>query len=115
MRAPTPTQSDRGLGARTPLVDFLAKDPAIRSNTSVCLKIVDPAIAALPPRRGGLAKSLAPLRKGRRRLRHRRLSRRAAGPADLVRRDCRDADLDALTPWLDYAFALEKAKLAKAA
>src|SRR3982750_2124795 len=33
--------------ARTPWVDFLAKDPAIRSNTSVCLKIVDPAVMAL--------------------------------------------------------------------
>src|SRR5499427_9928641 len=35
--------------ARTPWVDFLAKDPAIRSNTSVCLKVVDPAITSLTP------------------------------------------------------------------
>ena len=28
--------------ARTPWVDFLAEDPAIRSSTSICLKIVDP-------------------------------------------------------------------------
>src|SRR5205085_3723328 len=34
--------------ARTPWIDFLAKDPAIRSNTSVCLKVIDPAIASLP-------------------------------------------------------------------
>ena len=33
--------------ARTPWIDFLAKDPAIRSNTSVCLKFVDPAITSL--------------------------------------------------------------------
>src|ERR1700757_349972 len=33
--------------AKTPWIDFLAKDAAIRSNTSVCLKIVDPAITAL--------------------------------------------------------------------
>ncbi len=33
--------------ARTPWVDFLAKEPAIRSNTSVCLKVVDPAMTAL--------------------------------------------------------------------
>src|SRR5215469_434484 len=33
--------------ARTPWIDFLAKSAAIRSNTSVCLKIVDPAVAAL--------------------------------------------------------------------
>src|SRR5690348_4165361 len=32
--------------ARTPWIDFLAKDPATRSNTSVCLKIVDPAITS---------------------------------------------------------------------
>ena len=37
--------------ARTPWIDFLAKDPAIRSNTSVCLKVVDPAVTALPPTR----------------------------------------------------------------
>src|SRR6185369_3889086 len=32
--------------ARTPWVDFLAREPSIRSNTSVCLKVVDPAIVA---------------------------------------------------------------------
>src|SRR6266446_10332667 len=35
--------------AKTPWIDFLAKDPAIRSNTSVCMKVVDPAITALAP------------------------------------------------------------------
>src|SRR6476661_4706163 len=34
--------------ARAPWIDFLAKDPAIRSNTSVCLKVVDPEIQKLP-------------------------------------------------------------------
>src|ERR1700754_4941742 len=33
--------------ASTPWIDFLARDPAIRSNTSVCLKIVDPAVGKL--------------------------------------------------------------------
>src|SRR5579864_2448065 len=33
--------------ARTPWVEFLASDPAIRSNTSVCLKIVDPGVTTL--------------------------------------------------------------------
>ena len=37
--------------AKTPWIDFLAKDPAIRSNTSVCLKVVDPAITSLTPTR----------------------------------------------------------------
>ena len=35
--------------ARTPWVDFLARVPETRSNTSVCLKVVDPEVAALPP------------------------------------------------------------------
>src|SRR4030088_1940681 len=35
--------------AATPWVDFLAKQPAIRSNTSVCLKVVDPAVTMLTP------------------------------------------------------------------
>ena len=35
--------------AKTSWIDFLASDPAIRSNTSVCLKIVDPAITSLTP------------------------------------------------------------------
>src|SRR6201999_588883 len=34
--------------ARTSWVDFLAKDPAIRSNTSVCMTVIDPAFASLP-------------------------------------------------------------------
>ncbi len=33
--------------AKTAWVDFLAKDPATRSNTSVCLTIVDPAVAEM--------------------------------------------------------------------
>src|SRR3954451_8973504 len=35
--------------ARTSWIDFLARDPAIRSNTSVCFKVVDPAITSLTP------------------------------------------------------------------
>src|SRR5712691_10860664 len=35
--------------AKTPWIDFLAKDPAIRSNTSVCMSVVDPAITSLTP------------------------------------------------------------------
>src|SRR5260370_6725696 len=33
--------------AKTSWIDFLAKDPAIRSNTSVCMKVIDPAITSL--------------------------------------------------------------------
>src|SRR5881296_2073239 len=35
--------------ARTPWIDFLAAAPPIRSNTSVCLKVVDPAVTKLAP------------------------------------------------------------------
>src|SRR6202012_1070530 len=35
--------------ARTPWVEFLAADPALRSNTSVCLKVVDAAVSKLAP------------------------------------------------------------------
>ncbi len=35
--------------AKTPWIDFLARDPALRSNTSVCLKVVDPAVTRLAP------------------------------------------------------------------
>src|SRR5260370_25401181 len=46
--------------ARTPWVDFLARDPAIRSNTSVCLKVIDPAVAALSAdAQSAFAKTLA--------------------------------------------------------
>src|ERR1700685_1714986 len=36
-----------GWVARTTWIDFLASDPALRSNTSVCLKVVDPAVTRL--------------------------------------------------------------------
>ena len=36
--------------AKTPWIDFLARDPALRSNTSVCLKVVDPAVTRLAAR-----------------------------------------------------------------
>ena len=53
--------------------------------------------------------------KGRRRLRHRRLPRRAARLAHLVRLDRRESDVEALTHWLDWAYAKAKDALAKAA
>jgi phosphoserine aminotransferase len=37
-----------GWVARTPWVEFLAGDPAIRSSTSICLKFVDPWFTELP-------------------------------------------------------------------
>src|ERR1700742_1718169 len=46
--------------ARTSWIDFLAKDAATRSNTSVCLKVVDPTVTALTlDAQAAFAKSLA--------------------------------------------------------
>ena len=110
-------QGHRRLGREDAWVDFLAKDPATRSNTSVCLKIVDPAITSLSAdAQAAFAKELATrIEKEGVGLRHRRLSRRAGGPAHLVRRTVERADIAALTHWLDWAYAQAKAALPKAA
>ena len=73
---------------RTPWVDFLVSDPAIRSNTSVCLKVVDRARdLAAAGGSGEFAKNLAALLEKRGRGPRRGLVPvRAAGPAHLVRR-----------------------------
>ena len=103
--------------ARTPWIDFLAKEPAIRSNTSVCLKIVDPAITALTSDlQADFCKKLVAL-----------VEKENAGfdfahyrdaPAGLriwcgATVDAKDVAL--LTQWIDWAFAKAKAALPKAA
>ncbi|HEY6027527.1 MAG TPA: phosphoserine transaminase [Pseudolabrys sp.] len=103
--------------AVTPWVDFLAPDAAIRSNTSVCLKVVDPAVTRLSAdEQVAFAKSLAAA-----------VEKEGAGydlghyrdaPAGLriwCGATVEKADVEALTPWLDWAFAETKAALAKAA
>jgi phosphoserine aminotransferase len=103
--------------ARTPWIAFLAQDPAIRSNTSVCLKVVDPAVGKLPAdAQASFVKGMA-----------------AALEKQGVAYDIdsyRDAplglriwcgstieasDVEALTLWLDWAFAKSKDALPKAA
>ena len=101
LRAPRRRQSrvHRGLG-RAHAVDRLSgARSGVAFHTSVCLKVVDPAISRLAAdAQAAFVKSMAAAaRKRRRRLRHRRLSRRAAGPAHLVRRHRRAADVEALT------------------
>ena len=66
--------------ARTPWIDFLAKDPATRSNTSVCLKVVDPAVTALAGRRAG------GVRQGARGARSRRKASPTTSPPTATRR-----------------------------
>ncbi len=103
--------------ARTPWVDFLTADPRIRSNTSVCLKVVDPAIAAIPPAgQAAFAKALEDLLE-REKVAFDIGAYRGAPPG--LRIWCgatiETSDIEALTPWLDFAFAKTKGDLAKAA
>ena len=93
--------------AKTAWAGFLAEDPACRSNTSVCLKVIDPQISDLPAEaRADFAKKLASL------LEKEGVALDVGGYRDAppgLRIWCGatvDAsDLDALTPWLDWAFA----------
>jgi phosphoserine aminotransferase len=103
--------------ARTPWVDFLAKNPAIRSNTSVCLKVVDPAIGKLAPEaQAAFVKGLAAAldKEG---VAYDIDAYRDAPPG--LRIWCGStaerADVEALTQWLDWAFAQSKDALTKAA
>ncbi|MFY9898697.1 MAG: phosphoserine transaminase [Xanthobacteraceae bacterium] len=103
--------------ARTSWIDFLTRDPALRSNTSVCLKVVDAAVTRLSAEaQAGFVKEIA-----------------AALDKEGVAYDIgayRDAppglriwcgstversDVEALTLWLDWAQAKVKAALAAAA
>jgi phosphoserine aminotransferase len=103
--------------ARTPWIDFLARDPALRSNTSVCLKVVDPTVSRLPAdaqatfvrgitaalEREGIAYDIDAYRDAPTGLR--------IWCGSTVER----GDVEALTLWLDWAYANAKEALAKAA
>ena len=100
--------------ARSDWADFLASDPAVRSSTSVCLKIVDPWFESLDAElQASVPKKLDALLE-------------AEGAAFDIN-GYRDAppglriwagstvetsDLEKLFPWLDWAFATVKADLA---
>lgn len=103
--------------ARTPWIANLAREPATWSNTSVCLEIVDPDIAALSAdAQARFAKEMAA-----------RLEAEGAAYDAGAYRDAppglrfwtgstiETADVEALLPWLEWAFAEGKAALAKAA
>jgi len=92
--------------ARTPWVDFLVSDAAIRSNTSVCLKVVDARVTSLSAAgQAEFAKNLAAIleREG---VALDAASYRSAPPG--LRIWCgatiEQSDLQSLTPWLDWAF-----------
>lgn len=101
----------------TPWVDFLAVKPKTRSNTSVCLTFSDPAVAALPAdAQANFAKGIVAF-----------LEKEGVGldlghyrdaPAGLriwCGATVQTRDVKALLPWIERAFAAEKAKLQKAA
>jgi phosphoserine aminotransferase len=103
--------------ARTAWVEFLARDPATRSNTSVCLKVVDPQVTALAPdAQAAFATALAAA-----------VEKEGAGYDLGHYRDAppglriwcgatvEAADVEILTQWLDWAFARTKNALPKAA
>lgn len=93
--------------ARTDWVEFLAVDPAARSNTSVCLSIVDPSVAAMAEAdQAALAKALAALLDDEG-IAYDIGAYRDAPPG--LRIWCgatvETSDVEALTHWLDWAFA----------
>jgi phosphoserine aminotransferase len=103
--------------AVTPWIEFLAKDPANRSNTSVCLKVVDPAVGRLP------AEGQAAFVKGMAAALEKEgiaydIDAYRDAPAGLriwCGSTVERADVEALTLWLDWAFARSKDALRKAA
>jgi phosphoserine aminotransferase len=102
---------------RTKWIDFLARDPASRSNTSVCLKVVDPAVGRLAPEgQAAFVKGIAAAleKEG---VAYDIDAYRDAPPG--LRIWCGStverADVEALTQWLDWAYAKAKDALPKAA
>ncbi|TGE01198.1 phosphoserine transaminase [Methylobacterium nonmethylotrophicum] len=116
-------RADRNAGviaawaARTPWIANLAEDPKTASNTSVCLVVSDPDVVGRGPEAvAAVAKGIATTleREG---VAHDIGAYRDAPPG--LRIWCgatvEASDLEALTPWLDWAFAQEKARLTQAA
>ena len=98
-------------------LDHLAADPKTRSNTSVCLSVVDPRVTALDPAgRKTFAASIATALDDEG-VAHDIGAYRDA-PAGLriwCGATVEKSDLEALTPWLDWAFHTRVSALAQAA
>jgi phosphoserine aminotransferase len=103
--------------AKTPWIENLATVKATESNTSVCLKFTDPAVTSLPlDGQAAFAKSVASA-----------LEKEGVAMDIAYYRDAppglriwcgstvERSDVEALTPWLDWAFHNAKATLSKAA
>jgi len=103
--------------ARTPWIDFLTRDPALRSNTSVCLKVVDPAVGRLSAEaQAAFTKGIAATLENEAVAYD--ISAYRDAPAGLriwCGSTVESSDVAALTLWLDWAYAKAKAALAAAA
>ena len=89
---------------RTPWVDFLCEDVANRSNTSVCFRVVDPALTE--EQRAAAAKKVASLLEAEGVAYDIGAYRDApAGLRIWAGATVELADMQALTPWLDWAYA----------
>jgi len=103
--------------AKSDWAAFLAENPETRSNTSVCLVIKDKAVTALDDeKQAAFAKAIVS------RLDKAGVAYDIGGYRDAptglriwAGSTVESADLEKLVPWLDYAFAAEKAALATAA
>jgi phosphoserine aminotransferase len=103
--------------ARTPAVEFLASKEETRSNTSVCLRFADPAVANLDDAgQQAFVKGFVALLEAEK-VAYDIASYRDAPPG--LRIWCgatvEASDVEALIPWLDWAFATQKASLKAAA
>lgn len=98
---------------KTPWVEFLCTEPALRSNTSVCLKIVDKAVTSLDEKaQRAFVKAME------KRLEEEEAAFDIGGYRDAppgLRIWCgatvETSDIESLGPWLDWAFADAKASL----
>jgi len=101
----------------TPWVENLARLPETRSNTGPCLKIVDPTVAALPVEgQASFAKRMAAI------LDEEHVARDIGAHRDAppglriwTGATIEASNVEALTPWLDWAFAQTRQELALAA
>ncbi len=103
--------------AKTPWVGFLAEDKAIRSCTSVCLVIKDPAVTALDAdAKAAFSKKMVSMLEAEK-VAYDIDAYRDAPPGLRIWAGAtvETADLEALFGWLDWAFAEAKASLSKAA
>jgi phosphoserine aminotransferase len=97
--------------------DFLAEKPDTRSCTSICLKIVDSWFTSLSPEeQAKCAKKLAKLLE-KQQVAYDIAPYRAAPPGLRIwgGATVETADIEALLPWLDWAYATVKAELAPVA